>query len=110
MTTAGWVPSGRSLPSTPVHLQVVDGADRHAVDVEHLPVEQVQPGVEDEPGRVLVGGKAHEPAPVTIIRGIAATDAVTMITRYTSASALVTRPLTCSPMYSGSLATMRIGR
>ena len=61
--------------------QVVDRAHGHAVDVQDLPVQQVQPRVEHEARLLLVRWEAHEPAPVTIIRGIAATDAATMITR-----------------------------
>ena len=55
VTTAGWDPSGRSLPSTPCTSRSSTVHDGHAVDVEDLPVEQVQPGVEHAPGRVLVG-------------------------------------------------------
>ena len=85
VTTAVCVPSGRSAAVDAVQLQVVDGAHGDAVDVEDLPVEQVQAGVEHEAAGCSSGGRAHDPAPVAIIRGIAATDAVTMITRYTSA-------------------------
>ena len=79
-----------------LELEVVDRHDRGAVHVVELAVEQVQARVEHEPGRrrrvgqLLVGREgalvapqpwAHPPAPVAIIRGIAARDAATMMTR-----------------------------
>src|SRR5690606_5588713 len=92
----------RLLPVGPGELQVVDGAHGLAVGVEHLPAEQVQPGVDDPFAR-------HEPAPVAIMSGTAASAAATTMTRYTVPSALTNRPLTYRPMYCGSLATTRIG-
>ncbi|MCP2263071.1 hypothetical protein APR03_000394 [Promicromonospora thailandica] len=92
----------RLLPVGARQLQVVDGAHGLAVGVEHLPAEQVQPGVHDAFAR-------HDPAPVAIMRGIAARAATTTITRYTVPSAFTTRPLTYRPMYCGSLATTRMG-
>ena len=43
-----------------VHLEVVDRAHGHAVDVEDLPVQQVQTRVEHEPGRAArpAGGRS----------------------------------------------------
>ena len=79
------------------------------VTIEDLAVEQVQLRVEHAPRR-LRHPLAHAPAPVTISSGMAASAATRMITRYTIAIAFMPRPLTCSPMYSGSFATSRIGR
>ena len=86
-----------------VQVEVVDDADGFARVVDELAVQQVQPGVQQPTGRVgcvgkVVAGVCHWPAPVTIINGMAASDAARMITRYTDASTLVARPLTCSPM------------
>ena len=83
-----------------VELEVVDDADRGAVGIEYLPVQQVQAGVDD----------SHWPAPVTIISGMAASEAATIITRYMDPNMLSNLPFVLSPMYSGSLATMRMGR
>ena len=72
-------------------LQVINGDDGRSGVVEDLPVQQVQFGVEDLPGvplgrfawyvAVVIGMSGHAPAPVTIMSGIAATDAARMMTR-----------------------------
>lgn len=100
-TRGAGVPSAMSWSSsTPSSSEVVHDADRVTVVVDQLAVQQVQPSVECR----------HWPAPVTIINGIAATEAARMITRYTEPNTFVSLPFVLSPMYSESLATMRIGR
>ena len=86
-----------------VEIEVVDDADGFARVVEELAVQKVQAGVQHPAPRLgcvgkLVVGLVHWPASVTIIRGMAASDAARMITRYSDATMLVARPLTCSPM------------
>src|SRR5690348_14348554 len=58
----------------------------------------------------LDGQRGHWPAPVTIISGIAASEAARMSTRYAEAKMLVVLPLVLSRMYCESLATIWIGR
>ena len=75
---------------------------RVPLGVEQLPIQQVQPGVEQMAAMGLdrqVVAAAHCPAPVTIISGIAANEAARMMTRYTEPSMLVSLPLVLSPMY-----------
>ena len=87
-----------------IEFEVVALADEAPVGVDHLPVEQVQVQVQG----ASVGH--HCPAFVHNISGIAATEAMTMMTRKMLPRKLVTRPLDLSPMYSGSLAMTRIGK
>src|SRR4029453_4873758 len=102
-------------------LEVIDCGDGHAVDVQHLPVQQVQLGVQDQACRARrrpdfvrldlpAFGRTHAPAPVTIMSGMAAKDAARMITKYTNPAIFTALLLTCSPIYWGSFATIRIGR
>ena len=61
-------------------LQIVYNRHRNTMDVEHLAVEEVQPGIEHSARRMLLWF-VHAPAPVTMRRGIAAIAAVRMMTR-----------------------------
>src|SRR5947209_13362726 len=81
-------------------LQIVDRGDGLPVDVEHLAVEEAEPGVDDAAGDARRGRQAlrHEPAPDAIMRGIAAIEAMRMIARNTSPTRFVVLPLTWSPM------------
>src|SRR5689334_2228344 len=77
-------------------LEVVDDADRVVAMVQQLTIEQMQPRVENPAAVAQLGpivAAGHWPAPVTIINGIAASDAAKMITRYTEPSRLVSHPL-----------------
>ena len=60
-----------------------DDAERHAVAVVDLSVQQMEPEVDRRSTRepAFVVPCAHRPAPVTISSGIAATEATTMMTR-----------------------------
>jgi hypothetical protein len=64
-------------------LEIVDSGERHAMDVDHLPVEQMQPGVVH--GLIFVRVRwirePHCPPPVMIMSGMAATETTRMITR-----------------------------
>ena len=71
-----------------VQLEVVGGGHGHVVAIEHLPIEDVQVGIEHLSCRrrrgirlegVVVLG--HAPAPVTMSRGMAAIAAARMMTR-----------------------------
>src|SRR3954454_16286753 len=84
-------------------LDVVDVADQPAVLVDHLVVEQPEVQVEGF-------GCHHCPAAVISMSGIAATDATTTTIRKIVPRTLATGPLTRRPMYTGSLATTRIGK
>ena len=89
VTWGAWDPSATSWSSsTPHNSRSSTIPAGSPCIVEQLAVEQVQPGVE-QPAAMPHGGKfvgAHWPAPVTIISGIAASDAARMMTRYTMAS------------------------
>ena len=92
---------------------VIDRCHGDPVAVEDLPVQKMQLRVADL--TVVAGGGVvrwvfHSPAPVMIIKGIAATEAMRMMTRKIIAIAFVARPLTSLPMYCLSFATIRMGR
>ena len=67
-------------------LQVIHDADWRAVVIEQLAVLQMQACIEQPCARrrgvgKLIGRTRHWPAPVTIISGIAASEASSMMTR-----------------------------
>src|SRR4051812_2038613 len=82
---------------------VVHLAHHPAVRIDDLVVEQPQPQI--EPLAIH-----HCPAAVRIIRGIAAAPATPITISPTVPSTLASPPLTCLPMYTGSLATTRMGK
>src|SRR3954452_9218654 len=93
-------------------LQVRYRCHRNGIGVQDLPVQQVQVGVEQPAaGGFAIGwiGRAHWPAPLKTIKGIAATAATMIMARKTTANMPVSRPFTSSPMYCGSLAMIRMG-
>src|SRR6185312_15755837 len=96
-------PARDVFPEVDLDVEIVDDADGFAGVVEQLAVQQVQSGVQKPSRRLgcvekVVVRMGHWPAPVTIMRGMAASDADRIRTRYIDASTLVARPLTYLPM------------
>ena len=95
VTVGARVPASNGPAGVSLELEVVNGGDWQQIPVQDLAIEKMQPGVDQSfrhrrrirrwrqrrlVSSMLVRG-AHEPAPVTISRGIAATEATTMMTR-----------------------------
>ena len=75
---------------------VVDVAEQLVLTPHELSVEEAQAQVEQVGPRIAV--IAHWPAFVNTMRGIAASEAARMTTRYTEPSVLASRPFVCRPM------------